>query len=86
LNSCRTTSKKAFAIPFDGLLQGTARELYARIRREQPDVNLIASGGVTDLSDLEALAKLNCFGAIVGKAIYEGRISLEELSTFSSTD
>ena len=66
----------------DGLLQGTARELYARIRKEQPDVNLIASGGVTDLSDLEALAKINCFGVIVGKAIYEGRISLEELVKF----
>ena len=66
----------------DGLLQGTARALYGRIRREQPDVKLIASGGVTDLDDLYALRELDCFGAIVGKAIYEGRISLRELGAF----
>ncbi len=63
----------------DGLLQGTARELYGRIRKEQPDVQLIASGGVTDTSDLDALKDIDCFGVIVGKAIYEGRISLEAL-------
>jgi len=63
----------------DGLLQGTARELYGRIRKEQPGVQLIASGGVTDTSDLDALEALDCFGVIVGKAIYEGRISLEAL-------
>jgi phosphoribosylformimino-5-aminoimidazole carboxamide ribotide isomerase len=67
----------------DGLLQGTARELYARIRREQPTVQLIASGGVTDVQDLEALKAIDCFGVIVGKAIYEGRISLETLAEFN---
>lgn len=66
----------------DGLLQGTARALYARIRREQPAVQLIASGGVTDTDDLDALAALDCYGVIVGKAIYEGRISLETLLTY----
>ncbi|MEM1359864.1 MAG: HisA/HisF-related TIM barrel protein [Bacteroidota bacterium] len=39
----------------------------------------VASGGVADTSDLEALLALDCYGVIVGKAIYEGRISLEEL-------
>jgi phosphoribosylformimino-5-aminoimidazole carboxamide ribotide isomerase len=67
----------------DGLLQGTARELYARIRREQPEVKLIASGGVTTTDDLDALAELDCYGVIVGKAIYEGRISLGELSAYT---
>ncbi|MBC6996427.1 1-(5-phosphoribosyl)-5-[(5-phosphoribosylamino)methylideneamino]imidazole-4-carboxamide isomerase [Neolewinella lacunae] len=66
----------------DGLLQGTARALYGRIRREQPEVKLIASGGVTDTDDLDALAALDCYGVIVGKAIYEGRISLETLLTY----
>ncbi len=66
----------------DGLLQGTARELYGRIRREQPDVQLIASGGVTTTDDLDALAALDCYGVIVGKAIYEGRIKLEELERY----
>lgn len=70
----------------DGLLQGTARELYARIRREQPEVRLIASGGVTTTADLDALAELDCFGAIVGKAIYEGRISLKELERFATNE
>lgn len=66
----------------DGLLQGTARELYARIRKEQPEVNLIASGGVTDMSDVIALRELDCYGVIIGKAIYEGRITLKELMHF----
>ncbi|PHI18345.1 1-(5-phosphoribosyl)-5-[(5-phosphoribosylamino)methylideneamino]imidazole-4-carboxamide isomerase [Lewinellaceae bacterium SD302] len=67
----------------DGLLQGTARELYGRIRQEQPEVKLIASGGVTDMNDVKALAALDCYGVIIGKAIYEGRISLKELVDFS---
>ena len=67
----------------DGLLQGTARELYGRIRREQPTVNLIASGGVADTDDLDALQALDCYGVIVGKAIYEGKISLEELTAYA---
>ncbi len=66
----------------DGLLQGTARALYGRIRREQPGVKLIASGGVTDMDDVEALAALDCYGVIIGKAIYEGRIGLEALGNF----
>jgi phosphoribosylformimino-5-aminoimidazole carboxamide ribotide isomerase len=67
----------------DGLLQGTARALYARIRKEQPEVKLIASGGVTDMDDVAALAALDCYGAIIGKAIYEGRITLAQLLAFS---
>ena len=66
----------------DGLLQGTARELYGRIRREQPEVKLIASGGVTTTDDLDALQAQGCYGAIVGKAIYEGRIQLSELAKY----
>jgi phosphoribosylformimino-5-aminoimidazole carboxamide ribotide isomerase len=66
----------------DGLLQGTARDLYARIRKEQPEVKLIASGGVATTDDLDALDALDCYGVIVGKAIYEGRIGLEELSRY----
>lgn len=66
----------------DGLLQGTARALYARIRQEQPGVRLIASGGVTDMGDVDALAALDCYGVIIGKAIYEGRIGLGELGAY----
>lgn len=66
----------------DGLLQGSARELYRRIRAAQPELNLIASGGVDGLADLEELRTIGCYAAIVGKAIYEHRISLAELAAF----
>jgi phosphoribosylformimino-5-aminoimidazole carboxamide ribotide isomerase len=63
----------------DGLLEGSANELYAEILREIPALKLIASGGVSKLEDIAALEKIGCSGIIVGKAIYEGRIKLEEL-------
>lgn len=63
----------------DGLLAGSARELYAEIRAEFPDLQLIASGGVTAIEEVEELREIGCFGAIIGKAIYEGRIALEDL-------
>jgi len=63
----------------DGLLQGTALDLYRDIRRQFPDLQLIASGGVTTMKDIEALKKIDCFGVIIGKAIYEGRIALDSL-------
>ena len=66
----------------DGLLQGPSFELYARIINEFPGLKLIASGGVASLADLEELAEMDLYGTIVGKAYYEGRISLEELSEF----
>ena len=63
----------------DGALQGTSVDLYKKIRKEFPDLKLIASGGVTTMSDVEALTEIGCYGAIIGKAIYEGRIQLKEL-------
>ena len=66
----------------DGLLQGPSIELYVDILKEVPGINLIASGGVAKIKDLEELQKIGVFGAIVGKAYYEGRISLEELASF----
>jgi phosphoribosylformimino-5-aminoimidazole carboxamide ribotide isomerase len=67
----------------DGLLAGSANELYASVLSDLPELKLIASGGVSSLEDLEKLKDINCFGAIVGKAIYEGRISLKELERFN---
>lgn len=63
----------------DGLLAGSANELYAEIMKEFPNIKLIASGGVTTEDDLKALEDINVYGAIVGKAIYEGRLSLDTL-------
>ncbi|MDH5476600.1 MAG: 1-(5-phosphoribosyl)-5-[(5-phosphoribosylamino)methylideneamino]imidazole-4-carboxamide isomerase [Cyclobacteriaceae bacterium] len=62
----------------DGMLQGTSNELYKEII-DKTNVNLIASGGVSSINDLERLKEIGCEGAIVGKAIYEGNITLNEL-------
>jgi phosphoribosylformimino-5-aminoimidazole carboxamide ribotide isomerase len=66
----------------DGLLQGPSTELYQEILQEIPELKLIASGGVSSMKDLEELEKIGVYGAIVGKAYYEGRVSLEELASF----
>lgn len=66
----------------DGLLQGPSVGLYKEILQEIPDIRLIASGGVSEMKDLEELVKIGVFGTIVGKAFYEGRISLEQLASF----
>lgn len=63
----------------DGMMEGPAFELYARLKKSFPELKLIASGGIRDLDDLDNLAEMNMEGAIVGKAIYEGAISLKEL-------
>jgi phosphoribosylformimino-5-aminoimidazole carboxamide ribotide isomerase len=66
----------------DGLLRGSSNELYKSVLSDFPDLKLIASGGVTSMDDLNQLRDMGCFGAIVGKAIYEGRIGLKELERF----
>lgn len=63
----------------DGLLEGSALSLYKDIRTDFPDLQLIASGGITGLEELDELRSIGCFGAIIGKAIYENKISLKEL-------
>ena len=66
----------------DGKLEGPSIELYQKILQQFPTLQLIASGGVSQLKDLEELRTIGCSAAIVGKAIYENKISLSELSTF----
>ena len=61
----------------DGAMQGTNRELYRELS-EKFNMQIIASGGVTDIEDIKALSKLNLFGAIIGKAYYTKAISLKE--------
>ncbi len=63
----------------DGLLQGSSNELYGEILSKLPKLKLIASGGVSRIEDVCELEKIGCSGVIIGKAIYEGRIKLEEL-------
>lgn len=66
----------------DGMLQGPSIELYKMILKEFPTLKLIASGGVAELSDLHELKEIGVYATIVGKAYYEGRITLEELASF----
>lgn len=64
----------------DGVMQGPSVELYKKIITEHPEIHLIASGGVTTIDDVKQLKDIGCSGAIIGKAIYEGLITLKELT------
>ncbi|MCG9899019.1 MAG: 1-(5-phosphoribosyl)-5-[(5-phosphoribosylamino)methylideneamino]imidazole-4-carboxamide isomerase [Sediminibacterium sp.] len=66
----------------DGKLAGPSIELYQSILSKQPSLFLIASGGVSSVQDLHQLNEIGCAGVIVGKAIYEGKISTKELASF----
>jgi len=66
----------------DGLLAGPSFELYEELLKRFPSLKLIASGGVTTMADIERLDDMNVFGAIIGKAYYEGKIKLKELERF----
>ena len=63
----------------DGMLEGPSINLYKDILN-QTHINLIASGGVSNINDLYRLKEIGCSGVIIGKAIYEGRITIKELS------
>ena len=67
----------------DGKLQGPSIELYQKIIEQFPDLHLIASGGVSSLDDLIELEEIGCSAAIVGKAIYENKITISELANFN---
>lgn len=67
-------------ISTDGMLQGPNIGLYSKLLKNFPSINLIASGGVSSMEDINNLKRINVNGVIVGKAIYEGRIDLKELA------
>lgn len=66
----------------DGLLQGPSFGLYKNLQDKCPDLKIIASGGVSGMGDVEKLAEMNVYGVIIGKAIYENRITLQDLKKF----
>tara|TARA_R110002124_G_scaffold138576_6_gene302220 strand:- start:166785 stop:167507 length:723 start_codon:yes stop_codon:yes gene_type:complete len=66
----------------DGMLEGPSYNLYERILSEANDIKLIASGGISTLEDIQRLAIIGCDGAIIGKAIYEDRISLKDIEKY----
>lgn len=66
----------------DGLLEGPSLKLYQQIMAEFPGLKLIASGGVSNVHDLEKLQENGLYGVIIGKAIYEGNIQLSDFKKF----
>jgi phosphoribosylformimino-5-aminoimidazole carboxamide ribotide isomerase len=67
-------------IKMDGAMQGPSLELYKKILKQFPDLHFIASGGIRSLDDIYQLEENGCRGVIIGKAIYEGLITLKELA------
>ncbi|MFV0540275.1 MAG: 1-(5-phosphoribosyl)-5-[(5-phosphoribosylamino)methylideneamino]imidazole-4-carboxamide isomerase [Aestuariibaculum sp.] len=66
----------------DGMLQGPSFALYEKILKACPDIKLIASGGISKFDELPQLKEIGCNGVIIGKAIYENRISLQQLENY----
>lgn len=66
----------------DGMLEGASFELYKTILKEIKNIKLIASGGISTFDELPKLAEIGCHGVIIGKAIYENRITLKQLEKF----
>lgn len=85
VNFIKEYEKKGFRevvctdISKDGMLQGPSTALYQEII-ENSTIELIASGGISNIEDVQKMKEIGCAGTIIGKAIYEGRISLEQLS------
>jgi len=67
----------------DGAMKGPSVDLYKKIIAEHPEINLIASGGITTIDDVNQLKEIGCTGVIIGKAIYEGTIKLQQLQTLN---
>lgn len=68
----------------DGMLQGSSIELYQELLEEFSDIKLIASGGVSSVKELDKLTSIGVDGAIIGKAIYENKITLKQLEKYVS--
>ncbi len=66
----------------DGMLQGPSFDLYKKILDQFKEIKLIASGGISSFEELPKLAALGCEGTIIGKAIYENKISLKQLENY----
>lgn len=64
----------------DGLLKGPNYKLYQKLQNEFTDINLIASGGISGIEDILKLKEIKLYAAVIGRAIYENKINLEELA------
>jgi phosphoribosylformimino-5-aminoimidazole carboxamide ribotide isomerase len=68
----------------DGTLEGVNHQLYAELMAQFPQLNFIASGGVSDAQDLKKLADNDVYGVVVGRAYYEGQLTLHEMNQYHS--
>ena len=66
----------------DGMLEGPSFDLYEKMLKQLTNIKLIASGGISKFEELPRLAELGCEGTIIGKAIYENKISLKQLENY----
>jgi len=66
----------------DGMLQGPSFDLYQKILNETNNIKLIASGGISTFDEIPKLAEMGCEGTIIGKAIYEHKISMKQLENY----
>lgn len=66
----------------DGMMEGPATELYQSLLKEVPYINLIASGGIRSMYDVVEMERIGCEGVIIGKAIYEKAITLQDLENY----
>ena len=62
----------------DGVLAGTNTELYKNLSVKYPDIKITASGGITSVDEIKILSSMNIYGAILGKAVYEGRLNVKD--------
>lgn len=67
----------------DGMMNGPSVNLYITLRQKFPDLQVIASGGISNINDLMALKKADCFAAIAGKSILEGKITTTEIRNYN---
>ncbi len=68
----------------DGMMQGPSIDLYKNIIAQHPEINLTASGGVSNINDIIHLKEIGCSGAIIGKAIYENLVTLDQLMIYNA--
>lgn len=66
----------------DGMLQGPSFELYERLAKGYPQIDITVSGGISSMADIERLEQMGLRSVIVGKAIYEGYVTLDDISKY----
>jgi phosphoribosylformimino-5-aminoimidazole carboxamide ribotide isomerase len=66
----------------DGTFMGTSVDLYKKVMAKFPDINLIASGGFADISEIDVLSDIGTYGVIIGKALLDGKITLKQIRQF----